>query len=164
MIATSSGFINSIITKCNEYIEKCETSINYHKENAKNAKKWNLFINMSNIVLSATMAFSMTVMSVLNSPNATVTIVGSTFALFIGIGNKIKDDMSFKSLAFAHDSASDSYSELKQSFVLLLNDIDKHQYSPEQFDQLILKYEAISQKSHFQSVKCCKMFCCLRNG
>ena len=48
-------------------------------------------------------------------------------------------------------------SELKQSIVLFLSEIDKHKLNDIDFNNLIIKYETIIQKSHHREV--CKIFC-----
>ena len=156
-----SNYIDTIVNGSKEYIEKCNEKIEYHSTNSKNSKAWNKFLNISNMVLSGLLSFSTTIMTVLESSNITITIVASTFSLFIIIGNSLKDSYSFKSLGFQHDSAVDSYEELKQSFETLLNDIEKHNFKETRYEELTTEYANICAKSHYTSCNCVLSCCCL---
>lgn len=152
-----NDYISNIINKSKEYIEKCEERIIYHNNNSRNSKKWDSFLSVCNIVLTSSMALTMTLLSVYVVPETTVAIIGSIFSFLILVSNKIRDEYDFKLLGLQHDLSSDDYSELKQSIVLFLSEIDKHKLNDTDFNNLIIKYETIIQKSHHREV--CKIFC-----
>ena len=159
-----SNYIDTVITKSKDYIELCTEKIEYHSTNSKNCNNWNKFINIGNMVLSALLSFSTTIMTVLQASSTTVTIVASCFSLFIIIGNSLKDSYSFKSLGFKHDCAVDSYESLKQSFNNLLNEIEKHNFKETDYEELATRYSAVCAKSHYTSCECVLSCCCGING
>ena len=157
-----SGFINTVVVKTKEYIDKCDERIEFHNNNAKNSTMWNNFLNTSNIMLSGLNIFVLSILTVVGAGSIPITVCASTFSLLLMIGQKIKDDYSFKSLSYLHYSSVDSYSELKQTFIILLNDIEKHKFNEADFDNLLIKYEGILAKSHHQTIKDCKICCCFK--
>ena len=142
----------------NNYILRCTEKIEFHKNNAINASIWNNFLSTTSIFLSALTAFSMTILTVFETPTESVTVAGSTYALLITIINKLKDSYNFLALSHQHYSLMDQYAELKVDLQRSLNDDS----FIESRIALIYKYTIIEQKSHIQTVKCSNCLrCCI---
>lgn len=152
--------INSLTAKTKEYIEKCNKRVIYHDRQAKNSKLWDSCLNVGNIIMTAGLAFSMTLMSVLSVPDQLIAITGAIFSFAILVGNRLRDEFDFKVLAFQHDSSADDYSELRQAFDLIVNDIENHRSPYSDLHTLMIKYEATIQKSHHRQVCDCNILCC----
>ena len=155
--------IRSVIATTEIYIKNCKERVEFHGNNANASKNWNNFLNISNLFLTGLLAFSLTIMTVVQATNIEITVVASLFSLCITCGNGLKDYFSFKSLEFKHLTSMDSYAELKTSFTTLLNDIEKHKFEERDFEKLCVKYESVFSKSHHQTVKPCRaFFCCFK--
>lgn len=142
-----------------DYIKKCTQKIEYHSKNAKSARLWNNVLSTANIFLSAACAFTMTILSVEQSPSFVITIVGSGYAMIITITSKIKESFNFDVLNVLHNNAMDSYSDVKMDLEKLKRD---QEYHPHLLESAIQKYEAVVQKSHVQSIKECHFYFCLK--
>lgn len=162
MLKSNTDFISTIINKCADYIVKCEEKVEYHTENALAANQWNNFLNTTTIIMGAMNIFTLSLLTVFEASTLAVTVVSGSFSLVLMLSQNIKDAYSFKSLGHLHYSSADSFSELKQSFQTLLDTIERHKFNESDFDALVIRYEGVLQKSHHQSIKKCKIFCCFK--
>ena len=143
-----------------EYIEKCEIGIEYHKQMGENAAHWNNLLSTSSIILSAGTALTMSILTVADANSQVLTIVGSSYAFILTVVNKVKDSFSFSALSFNHYYVSDGYSDCKRDFTKIINDAESEDRS--NFDRAVLLYEETVKKGHIQSVKNCQVCCCLK--
>ena len=143
------------------HIELCKKQADHHHKNALASKGWDSVLSLSNVILTGLTAFSMTLLSIFDpNDSVAITVVGASFALILGINNKVKDSYSFLALSYQHHSACDSYHELIYIFTHLLNECDSNLLECKDYDNAIARFIGVSQKSHIQTVKSCKIFCC----
>lgn len=158
-----SAYILSLRETMTEYDGKCSERIQYHHKNAKASKLWDNFLSFNGLFLSASTALSMTIMTALEVDSIPITIIGSIYAFLLTINNKVKDDYRFVALHYQHVRASDDYAELQVCVKNLLAKIDHNvNFESADLERVINKYESIKQNSHFQEVKDCNFFCCLK--
>ena len=149
-------------TLINNYIEKCNIKIDYHKINARHARLWNNFISTGNIFLSSLSSLLMVIFTVVHTPESTISIISGCLFFTLTISNKVKDDFNFLSLSISHHNSMDAYSDIKYELEKLINSTeDLEQNIRPLIDIIILKYGGVNQKSHHQSVRWCFYGCCL---
>lgn len=150
----------NLIQKINEYVENCKTEGVRHRVQAKHCMRWWNLLGILNVVFSASQALAMTVQVSFNDSNTSIAIVGGSFACLIAISNRIQMSFSFNCLSAEHHHLADNFLELEQRFLLLLNDIEKEEYSEEDYEKCIERYISITEKTHLQNVAKLELTCC----
>ena len=140
-----------------EYVEKCKLKVDYHNKNGGNSRRWNSILSITNMILGAATALSMTIMSVIHSSEVEITIVGAIYAFLITTTSKVKDSYEFNDLGFKHEQASDRYYKIKQEFNSLLLMHSDHV----KFGVVVSKFLELQQETHLQQVQSCRecFFC-----
>jgi hypothetical protein len=148
---------NNTHNQLDRYIDLCDKKIEYHTQNAKNSRIWETFLSISNIFIASLNILTLVIMTTLDAEHTTTSIVSGTFAFVLVISTKVKDQMNFQALNIQHNNSLDSYSDIKMELEKLARSDDFHLG----LDTLLIRYEAVVQKSHFQTVRCCYLCCCL---
>lgn len=131
-----------------EYANSCKYKKAYHYLNAKKCKIYNRFIDVFDILLTASAALTLTVLSVTSSDVLTVTVVQGSFLFLITVNSKIKGVMEFTSLYYRHLNAGDEYSSLENEFRSIEPTDPVYKY-------LVSKYILTKQKLHIEEIKLC---------
>lgn len=156
--------ISSVRDNCQAHIDKCIEKVKHHQKNSTSAKHWDNFLSFNNLLLSASTALTMTILTSFSASAVTVTIIGAIYAFLLTINNKIRDEYHFLALYYQHINSLDSFGELEIIFRDLVSKIDTgHIITRDELQTAVAKFESVKQKSHVQTVKECKFFCCLRN-
>ncbi len=138
------------------YIETCEIKSLFHKTQSRNALNWYNMLGICSVIILSGQALSMTVQSAMDVDSLTVGITGASFAFILSIFNRIQMVYMFHSLSILHSIVADDYNELVEKLKLL-------EFHPnnELFEQYILRYVSITEKSHIQQVnECGYLMCC----
>lgn len=157
------NILEGIREECNDYMEKCNKKVLHHQKQSENAKHWENFLSFFGMFLSASTAFLMSILTVVEASNVVITIIGSTFAFFITINSKVKDEYRFLALYYQHIHALDEYSEIEVKFKELIKKLDEgFIVSSEDINLLVSKFENCKQKNHLQEIRDCRFFCCFK--
>lgn len=142
------------------FITECEIKGSFHKINAKNSLRWYNFLGIFNVVLSASQALVMTIQSVYNNTPQEIAITGGVFAFAITVFNRVQMSFSFNTLAILHNQLSDDFTELCQSFKLLLIDLENDTFDEHNYKILVQRLISIQEKAHIQEIKPCWFLGC----
>lgn len=145
-----------------DYINKCKQKINYHKGQLINAKAWDNAMGLIIVILSATQAFSMTIMTVIGSSAFEIAIVSGTFSLVVIIFSRIKESYQFLSLHYQHSHICEEFTDLHYNLTKSLNNFNNETFNSSEYEKNIVKYSVILNKSHLQHINNCRsLFCCI---
>ena len=152
---TSTNFVPVPLEKIEEYRNKCHEKHLQHTRDARASNHWHSFLEILGVVLSASLSFSVIVLTALNANNMSVSITSGIFSFFISVAQRIQNSYNFQALEVKHHVVADNFYELYQA----LNSLDPN--DAHEYDLIINKFILVSQK-HTQPVKECKFFCCFK--
>lgn len=139
------------------YVKLCEDKKLFHLSNAVSANKWFNLFNFIGVFLSASCGLSMTILTVLETDNINVAVVGGTFAFLIAVSSQIQKNYGFQILNYMHADLANDFTELESSFIILNS--KSHNY--DDYEKLVLRYLGVNAKTNIASVrKCNDFFCC----
>jgi hypothetical protein len=141
----------------NNYIKICSEKKIFHLKNSQSAAKWNSMFNLVNVILTATTALSMTILTVLDSSDINISIIGGTFAFLIAISNQIQKNYNFSILNYQHSDLSQDFFDLENQFIVTSKKI--HNY--DDYEKLILRYLNINSRTNILTVRPCYDIFCL---
>ena len=145
-----------------EYIEKCKTKINYHKNQSIQSNSWNNALSLITVSLAATQALATTIMSVIDSSADEIAIVSGVFSLVIIIASKVRENYQFLSLHYQHDHICKEFIDLHYELLKCLNDYNNDIFDHAVYEKNIIKYSVIINRSHLQHISNCRsVFCCI---
>jgi len=154
---------NSLIQKINDYVDVCKNKCYFHREQAKHSMRWWNLLGVVNVVLTASQALAMTIQASLSESSYSIAITGGVFACFIAIFNRVQMAFAFNCLCLEHHHLADNFNELEQRFLLLINDIEKEEFSEPEYEKCVNRYISINEKTHLQTVYHMKLcFCSCR--
>jgi hypothetical protein len=157
---------NTILTKIKQYIDLCENKSIFHRNQAKNSLNWFNILGIINVILTASQALSMTVMSVIKIKDTDIAIVGGVFACVLAVTSRIQSSFSFNSLSVQHNQISDDFGELVELFMFVIDDIETDNYNEKVYQNLVHRYISIQEKTHIQTVRECHLLsldCCCKS-
>lgn len=141
----------------NEYIKLCSEKKVFHLKNAQSSSKWNSLFNLVNVLLTSATALSMTILTVLESSELNIAIIGGVFAFSIALTNQIQKNYNFQILNYQHSDVSNEFNDLENSFILLSRKV----HNQDEFEKLTLRYLTTNNKTNIMSVRhCYDIFCC----
>jgi len=150
--------------KITKIIKKCDRQSLYHYKNALIANEWDNMSGIFTVFVTATQALVMTVLTVYESSNVHVTIAGASFAFIIAVMSRIIDASDFQITSYRHNHSADEYAYLAASLRILLDDIETSKYDNATFNQYIIKYTSINEKSHIRPIKYYKFMFCIKDS
>jgi len=153
--STATNLVPVSLEKIKEYREKCYEKHQQHTRDARASNQWHSFLEILGVVLSASLSFSVVVLTAMRADNTTVAITSGVFSFFISVSQRIQNSYNFLSLEVKHHVVADNFYELYWALDSL-DPNDVHQY-----DLIINKFVLVSQK-HTQPVKECRFFCCFK--
>ena len=140
-----------------EIIKDCQDKSKYHRQQASYANNWFQLISLTSVVITALQALVMTLETVYNTDNVSVTVTGAVFAFVLAIFNRINTSFQFNVVSVQNHYIADSFVELQKLFEML-DEEDQALYR-----QYMQRYVSIIEMSHLLPV--CKsrlLFCCCK--
>jgi len=156
MLSTQN--LSSVIDSINEHVDACKDKMKYHTKTSQSCEHWNNSLNILGLILSAGLALTMTIMTVVGQTNISVTITGAIFAFFITINQKISSSFNFPYLQAKHQQSMDDYIDLQYSFSSLITDLERQEFEIKEYETLINRYISVSQRSHIPEVRECVFY------
>lgn len=160
MLRETNFNLNNIITNINDHIDKCKDKIKHHTKNSQACEQWSNALSVLGLILSAGLALSLTILTINQRQNFEITITGAIFAFFITINQRVSNAFNFPYLQAKHHNAMDDFIELQYLFNNLITDVERQEFDIKEYDTIINRYVAISQKNHIPNIKSC-VFCCI---
>jgi len=147
-----------------KYIELSHNKSKKHSQNSHNSRKWNKFLEFTSALIAATGSLTMPLLSINGSDSITIAVVGNIF-IFLGvITNTLAKVFGFITLEYIHGNLSNEFSDLETEFRNLQRRSTLGQnYSDDDIEKLIIKFQSISARSNVQTVKNCNFCCCYNN-
>ena len=138
--------------RTNNALKKCIDKKIYHSFNSQNAKGWDDLLSIIQVLLTSSLALTITILSVTESNKITTTVVPACLVFMSAITSKIKDSYKFLSLHYRHQSASDDYHSLELEF-------NRDYFN---YESVATKIALTEQKNHLQEISNCKILCCFK--
>lgn len=138
------------------YEKLCSERSNFHARNSFSAKRWDNFLSITGIILSASASLVVPLMVVYELNIVAIAIASNVFTFLLAVTSSLKNNFNFSLLHHQHSNVSEDFKVLESEFFML----SRKSHSLEELEKLIIKYQGINQRSNIQPVKNCNVFCC----